>query len=726
MKKKEGGAKPRSRKGRVEARRGRPEPLGATLSRGGINFALFSRHATAVTLAVFAPGAEAPEFLFPLDPRLNRTGDVWHAFVAGLGPGVGYGYLLDREPNNNPRRHRYFPGRLMLDPCAHAIVGGEAWGVPREERERRPEATFGHRRGFVIEEDFDWGDDQPLNRPMSETVIYELHVRGFTRHPSSGAARPGTYAGLVERIPYLQGLGVTAVELLPVYEFEEADTSRRNPQTGEELLNYWGYNPINFFSPNASYAADNANGNQVREFKEMVRAFHRAGIEVILDVVFNHTAEGDARGPTFSFRGIDNSVYYIIDPLTGEYANYSGCGNTVNCNHPVTRELIRQCLHYWVTEMHVDGFRFDLASILGRGGDGGVLSNPPLLEHIAFDPVLAHTKIIAEAWDAAGLYQVGSFPSWQRWAEWNGKFRDDLRRFVKSDPGMIPALANRLAGSPDVYRGSGRSPLHSINFITCHDGFTLRDLVSYDRKHNEANGEDNRDGANNNHSWNCGREGETAGLDPAEAARIEGLRLRQQKNLAALLLLSRGVPMILAGDEFGRTQRGNNNAYCQDNEIGWVDWRLAERNADLVRFFRELIRFRQSFVSFRFGSFEEPQDCDCRLSFHGTEPGRPDWSWESRSLAAWFTETDGGREDIYLMANAWWEPLAFTLPELPDGRRWRLKLDTGLVSPDDILEPGAERELNEPGKYKVRSRSVVALVGSDDMRDKKKLFDYIE
>ena len=695
---------------RIEVRRGQPEPLGAMLLRGGINFALFSRHATAVTLAIFEPGATDPLFLFPLDRRQNRTGDVWHAFIAGLCSGVGYGYLLDRSPNDNPRLYPYDSARLMLDPCAHAIVGGESWGVQREERERTTRSPYGLRQGFVTDEDFDWGDDQPLNRPMSDTVIYELHVRGFTRHPSSGAARPGTYAGLTERIPYLVDLGVTAVELLPVYEFEEADTGRRNPRTGEDLLNYWGYHPINFFSPNASYAVENKNGGQVREFKAMVRAFHRAGIEVILDVVFNHTAEGDQRGPSFSFRGIDNPTYYIIDPLTGEYYNYSGCGNTFNCNHPVARELIKDCLHYWVTEMHVDGFRFDLASILGRGSDGAVLSNPPLLEQIAFDPVLANTKVIAEAWDAAGLYQVGSFPSWRRWAEWNGKFRDDLRRFVKGDPGLVGALANRLAGSPDVYRCSGRSPLHSINFITCHDGFTLRDLVAYNGKHNEQNGEDNRDGGNDNQSWNCGAEGETAGLPSAEAARIEGLRLRQQKNLAALLLLSRGVPMLLGGDELGHTQRGNNNAYCQDNELSWMDWRQRETNAGLLRFFRELIRFRQSFISFRYGSFEEPPSCECRLSFHGAEPGRPDWSYESRSLAAWLTETDGGREDIYLMANAWWEPIDFTLPELPDGRRWRLKLDTSLASPDDIAAAGKERELIDPWRYTVGPRSVVALV----------------
>jgi glycogen operon protein len=701
----------------VEMLRGRPLPLGATLLRGGINFSLFSRHATHVTLALFEPGALTPLALFPLDPLLNRTGNIWHAYVKGIHHSVEYGYLLDRQPPDRPHLHKFDPRQLMLDPYARCITGGEIWGNHASGAMNFAESNFSRRRGFVVDEHFDWGDDHQLNSPMAETIIYELHVRGFTRRPNSGVAAPGTYAGLVERIPYLQALGITAVELLPVFEFEEADANRHNPRTGEPLLNFWGYHPINFCAPNAAYAAQNRHGAQVKEFKFMVQAFHRAGIEIILDVVFNHTAEGDTRGPTFSLRGLDNAIYYMLDPLTGTYANYSGCGNTVNCNHPVVRSLIQDCLHYWVTEMHVDGFRFDLASILGRGSDGSVLPNPPLLEHIARDPVLADTKIIAEAWDAGGLYQVGSFPAWRRWAEWNGKFRDDLRRFLKGDPGQVPSLASRLLGSPDLYRQSGRSPLHSINFVTCHDGFTLRDLVSYNEKHNELNGEENRDGCNDNLSWNCGHEGpvpdprknpEPAGL----IAEVESLRRRQVRNFAALLFLSRGVPMMLAGDEFGRTQLGNNNAYCQDNELSWLDWALAQQNADLLRFFKLLIQFRKSRLAFGFASFEEdPSPFTCHAAFHGLKPGQPDWSWESRSLAVQFTEVkDGNLVDIYLMANAYWEPLSFELPALSGRRKWRRKIDTSLKSPEDIVEPDQEPALANPNAYPAGPRSVVVLL----------------
>ena len=701
----------------VEMLRGRPLPLGATQLRGGINFSLFSRHATHVTLALFEPGALTPLALFPLDPLLNRTGNIWHAYVKGIHHSVEYGYLLDRRPPDQPLLHKFDPRQLVLDPYARCITGGEIWGNHASGAMNLAESKFSRRRGFVVDEHFDWGDDHQLNSPMAETIIYELHVRGFTRRPNSGVAAPGTYAGLVERIPYLQELGVTAVELLPVFEFEESDANRHNPRTGEPLLNFWGYHPINFCAPNAAYAAQNRHGAQVKEFKFMVQAFHRAGIEVILDVVFNHTAEGDSRGPTFSLRGLDNAIYYMLDPRTGTYANYSGCGNTVNCNHPVVRSLIQDCLHYWVTEMHVDGFRFDLASILGRGSDGSVLPNPPLLEHIARDPVLANTKIIAEAWDAGGLYQVGSFPAWRRWAEWNGKFRDDLRRFLKGDPGQVPSLASRLLGSPDLYRQSGRSPLHSINFVTCHDGFTLRDLVSYNEKHNELNGEENRDGCDDNLSWNCGSEGPVPDprKNPAPAgliAEVESLRRRQVRNFAALLFLSRGVPMMLAGDEFGRTQLGNNNAYCQDNEISWLDWALPQKNADLLRFFKLLIQFRKSRLAFGFGSFEEdPSPFTCHAGFHGLKPGQPDWSWESRSLAVQFTEMkDGNLVDIYLMANAYWEPLSFELPPLSGRRTWRRKIDTSLQSPEDIVEPDREPALANPNAYPAGPRSVVVLL----------------
>ncbi len=538
----------------LEISRGAPLPLGATAIRDGINFAVFSRDATSVTLVLFRPHQQKPFREVSFDIRFNRTGHIWHAFIKGLDPGIRYGYRMDREHNSNPRLYRYDPRIVLLDPCAKAISGHTSWASQKD-------GGYNHRRSIVLDGEFDWGTDQPLNIPLSETVIYEVHLRGFTRDPSSKVAKPGTFAGLIEKIPYLQDLGITAVELLPVHEFEELDSDRVNPFTGERLRNYWGYQPISFFAPNAAYSSRKGDGDQVREFKQLVKSLHQAGIEVILDVVFNHTAEGNDLGPTFSFRGIDNTVYYIVDPHTGAYLNYSGCGNTLNCNHPVVRELIADCLRYWVMEMHVDGFRFDLASILGRGQDGSVLLNPPLLETLAHDPVLANTKLIAEAWDAAGLYQVGTFPAWSRWAEWNGKFRDEVRRFVRAEPGMVSNLATRLVGSPDLYRTSSREPYHSINFVTCHDGFTLADLVSYDSKHNEINGEDNVDGTTDNLSWNCGVEG------PTDWVEINALRRRQMKNFATILLLADGVPMILAGDEMARTQLGNNNAYCQDNEI---------------------------------------------------------------------------------------------------------------------------------------------------------------
>ncbi|HZM09783.1 MAG TPA: glycogen debranching protein GlgX, partial [Candidatus Limnocylindrales bacterium] len=540
--------------------RGVALPLGATLRRTGVNFAIFSKHATSCTLVLLQPGAEHPFVEFPLDPRSNRTGQVWHVFVEGLDAGMQYGYRFDMQPNPNPNVHRFNPELVLLDPYARVLSNGGAWS-------RYPPGKRPYRNSVAVENQFDWEDDQPLNIPLVNSIVYEAHVRSFTVHSSSAVAHPGTYAGLIEKIPYFQKLGVTAVELLPVNEFEQGDTDRVNPFTGERLLNLWGYQPTAFCAPNTAYSSQRADGEQVHEFKQLVRTMHQAGIEVILDMVFNHTAEGDETGPTWSFRGIDNSTYYILDPETGKYVNFTGCGNTVNCNNPVVRDFIVDCLRYWVLEMHVDGFRFDLASILGRGMDGRVLKNPPLLESLAYDPVLANTKLIAEAWDAAGLYQVGTLPSWGRWAEWNGIFRDDVRKFVKGDAGMTSALATRLLGSPDLYETSAREPYHSINFLTCHDGFTLNDLVSYNQKHNLANGDNNTDGSDANYSWNCGVEG------PTNDAAVNELRARQRKNFAAILLFSHGVPMILAGDEIARTQQGNNNAYCQDNEVSWLDWR---------------------------------------------------------------------------------------------------------------------------------------------------------
>ena len=677
--------------------RGYPLPLGATVHPDGVNFAVASRYATAVTLLVFLPGTLEPLLEVALDGRFHRTGEVWHAFLKGLDPGIPYAFRMDRVPNPQPQVHRFDPHQELLDPYARALTGGEAWGVPLRSR-RSP------RRGLVIHDAFDWGDDEPHRFHPNEAIIYELHVRGFTQHPSSGISRPGTYAGLVEKIPYLKELGVDAVELMPVWAFEEADSDRVNPVTGEPLLNYWGYNPIAFSAPHAAYASRTGGGEPLREFKEMVKRFHAAGIAVVLDVVLNHTAEGNERGPTYAFRGIDNTIYYLVDPGTGAYRDYTGCGNTLNCNHPRVRELITDVLRYWVAETHVDGFRFDLASILGRGEDGSVLVNPPVIEQIAEDPVLRQTALIAEAWDAAGLYQVGHFSSGGRWAEWNGKFRDDVRRFVKGDPGMVSALATRLVGSADLYQTSGRRPYHSLNFITCHDGFTLADLVAYNGKHNEANGEGNADGSHDNLSWNCGSEG------PTDAAEINRLRRRQVRNFATILLLAAGTPMILAGDEFGRTQGGNNNAYCQDNEVSWVDWRLLDANADLFRFFKLLIGLRRAHPLLGRETFDLDEERHV-LHWHGVDIGKPDWSWESRSLAMHLYDSGGGEaEDIYFIANAHWEAHAFELPRL-SGRRWCRVVDTMQVPPHDIAEPGAEDVLADQRRYMVGPRSVVVLIG---------------
>ena len=694
-----------------EISRGSPLPLGTTLHRDGVNFAIYSTNADSIWLVLYELGATNPIAEFPLDPRFNRTGDIWHAMIRGITSNVEYGYRVDRSDNTEKHIHRFDRSKVLIDPYAKALSGSEKWGRT-ESGQNKPVRTW---RSLVVEDKFDWEFDQPLNIPMEQMIIYELHVRGFTRNENSGVRNAGTSDGLIEKIPYLKTLGVTAVELLPINEFSETDNNRSNPQTGEPLLNFWGYHSVGFFAPKASYSSSSKPGAQVIEFKRLVKAFHEAGIEIILDVVFNHTAEGNQDGPTISFRGLDNSIYYLIDPYSGEYHNYTGCGNTLNCNHPVVRDLILECLRYWVMEMHVDGFRFDLASVLGRGRDGSVLANPPLLERIAADPVLHNTKLIAEAWDAAGLYQVGTFPCWGRWAEWNARFRDDVRCFVKGDPGKVPALAYRLMGSPDMYSGWGQVNNHHINFITCHDGFTLRDLVSYNKKHNEANGEDSRDGCNCNFSWNCGYEGQIDQSDLVSskaAADIEELRHRQERNFAAILMLSRGVPMMLAGDEFGRTQKGNNNAYCQDNYLSWIDWDMVEQNADLLRFYRLLINFRKDHPILAGGVADHSVDGSPTVVWHGIKPMKPDWSWNSHSLACQLTETnDDQRQDIYIIANAFWKPLKFALSQLDNNRHWHRVIDTTLHSPCDILEPGEELILERQTSYKVGPRSMIVLLG---------------
>jgi isoamylase len=683
---------------RFEIARGQPLPLGATSVRGGINFSVYSKHASSVSLVLFAPGQLNPLAEFPLDARYNKTGDIWHALVRGLDPGIEYGYRMGMANNPAPRLHRFDVRKVLIDPYARSLSGGETWG---QQIDRRASWL---RRSRVVAPEFNWKFDQPINRHLGDSIIYELHVRGFTRHTSSKTRHPGTFLGLTEKIPYLQELGVTAVELMPVTDFLEADCLVHNPATSERLLNFWGYHPISFFALKASYAADPSDGREVSEFKAMVKAFHDAGMEVFLDMVYNHTGEGDEQGMTLAFRGLDNSVYYIVDPETGKYLNFSGCGNTTNCNHPVVRDIILDSLRYWVTEMHVDGFRFDLASILGRDTDGSVLANPPLLERIAGDPVLAKVKLIAEAWDAAGLYQVGSFPSWGRWAEWNARFRDDVRKFWKSDPNTVQALATRFCGSADLYRGSGRAPYHSVNFITSHDGFTLADLVSYNQKHNEANGGQNRDGLDENDSWNCGEEG------PSSDPEIESLRWRQIKNMTATLLLSQGVPMILAGDEFSRTQKGNNNAYCQDNEVSWIDWTLMDRNADLFLFFRNLIAFRRSHLLFRQREFIGQGNRQVpRIIWHGVQRNQPDWSWQSRSIAVEL-QFDTQDSDLFFIFNAFSQRLAFQLPVPASSKRWYRFLDTSLLSPSDAPEPDEEAALSEQDAYQAEARSMVGLI----------------
>ena len=644
--------------------RGHCRPFGATVRSGGVNFAVLSRHATELTLLLFSPGVEQPIAEIRLDPSQHKTGDIWHIFVFDVKPDMQYAYRVNGvfAPKAG---HRFDPKAIVIDPYARAISGGHRWGVPDiPHGAGAPNARL-TRRCRLVFDDFDWEGDVPLSTPMSQTVIYELHVRGFTQHPTSGVQNPGTFLGLCEKIPHFKSLGITAVQLMPILEFDELDQTHVNPQTGEQLKNYWGYSPMSFFAPKAAYAVKA--GQQVQEFKQMVKTFHRAGIEVILDVVYNHTCEGNENGPTISFRGLDNSIYYMLDKQ-GRYYNFSGCGNTLNCNHPLVRDLIIDSLVYLVAELHVDGFRFDLASILGRGPNGEVLQDPPLIQHIAEHPLLAGTKLVAEAWDAAGLSQLGKFPVWGRWAELNGIYRDDVRRFIRSEHNAVSPVAKRICGSLDIYGDSSRHPYHSINFVTCHDGFTMHDLASYTQKHNEANGENNRDGWNDNLSWNCGVEG------PTENAETNALRQRQMRNFLTMMFLSQGVPLLLQGDEFGRTQRGNNNAYCQDNEISWMDWSLATSNAGLLRFTQMMISLRKQYFA-----LTREQFCN-RVSWHGVRVGDPDWTGLSRTLAfqmhGWHAQPD-----LFVIFNANWEFKKFMIPPHEGRYRWRQRSRLTLPCP---------------------------------------------
>ncbi|NJD08186.1 MAG: glycogen debranching protein GlgX [Methylococcaceae bacterium] len=679
---------------------GLPVPLGVHLHKDGVNFALFSRHATRVTLLLFREPADTEPFqTIELDAHHHRTGDIWHVCVEGASRGLLYGFRVD-GPFDPYRGHRFCGDYVLLDPYATALVSPEDWDfsaycgtVPASRQPRKPLAKC-----LVTANGFDWEGDRPLRRHWSELVIYETHVRGMTIHPSSGAGSAGTYLGIIEKIPYLKELGINTLELMPLQAFNPRETTAQNPFTGQPLANYWGYNTVAFFAPHEGYGSRRYPGCQVDEFRTMVKALHKAGIEVLLDVVFNHTAEGDETGPTLNFRGMDNSIYYLLEEDKSKYKNYSGCGNTLNCNHPVVRNYILDCLRYWVVEMHVDGFRFDLASILGRDRSGHLVSNPPLLEQIAEDPILRQVKLIAEAWDAGGAYLVGRFPG-ERWSEWNGQFRDDVRLFWRGDRGMAGALATRLCGSADLYDHSGKAPVNSINFVTCHDGFTLEDLVSYQHKHNLANGEENRDGSNDNHGANYGIEGATDSPD------ILRLRLRQKKNLIATLLLSRGVPMLLGGDEFGRTQQGNNNAYCQDNEISWFDWTLLDRNQEFYAFVRGMLAFRKRHRVLSWEQFYRSED----VTWFNCDGQMPDWSNEF-SLGCHIHVGRDGEPGLCLLFNASQRTVDFPLPALGYGQVWSKTIDTTADQGQDVLLDEHAPKLLGQLSLPVRDRSLVVLV----------------
>jgi isoamylase len=671
-------------------------PLGATVLPDGVNFSLFSRSATGVELLFFDRDDERrPARVIRLDPAANRTYHYWHMFVPGVQAGQLYGYRVS-GPSDPANGLRFDPTKVLLDPYGRGVAVANSYdrGAAASAGDN---ATTAMKSVVVNPDAYDWEGDAPLQRPASQTVIYEMHVRGFTRHPSSGVAEltRGTYAGLIERIPYLQELGITAVELMPVFQYDAHDAPPGR-------VNYWGYAPIAFFSPHRGYSSRQDALGPLDEFRDMVKALHRAGLEVILDVVFNHTAEGDHRGPTLSFRGVDNSTYYILERDRSRYANYSGTGNTLNANQPIVRRLIVDSLRYWVQTMHVDGFRFDLASILSRDGSGTPLPNAPVLWDIESDPVLAGTKLIAEAWDPAGLYQVGTFVG-DSWREWNGRFRDDVRSFFRGDWRSVGPLADRLLGSPNIYGHKEREAEQSVNFVACHDGFTLNDLVSYNHKHNEANGEDNRDGSDDNRSVNWGVEGPTE--DPA----VEALRNRQVKNFLTTTMLSLGLPMILMGDEVRRTQQGNNNAYCQDNELTWFDWTLIAKHADVHRFVRLLNAHRVLRDS-------EPERQHLSLNqvlrnatkaWHGVKVGQPDWSESSHSVA--FSAVAPNGLQIHAILNAYWEPLDFELPPTGDGHDpWRRWIDTSFASPHDIVDWQNASPIAD-GSYRASPRSVVVL-----------------
>ena len=676
-------------------------PYGALIHDGGVQFVIFSRSATAMRLLLYDNVNDAePSEILEFDQETDRWGDVWSLFVPGIGPGQLYHFQADGP--HDPSRGMWFDGNArLIDPYARALAGDF---LPNPDGVLRPPKCV------VVDDYFDWEGDRHVCRDLSETVIYEMHVGGFTQSKTAKVQYPGSYLGVIEKIPYLKELGITAVELMPVHEFPILGTN------GMPLdrKNYWGYDPMAFFSPHRGYAVGSEPGSQVIEFKQMVRALHHAGIEVILDVVFNHTCEGNELGPTLSFKGLENHVYYMMANGGSRYKNYSGCGNTVNGNHPVVREMIFNCLRHWVHNYHIDGFRFDLASILSRGRNGEMLPNAPIVEMIAEDPMLADTKIIAEAWDAAGAYQVGSFGAHLRWAEWNGRYRDDIRGFWRGDGHTLGDFATRLCGSSDLYQDAGRAPYSSINFITSHDGYTLNDLVSYRDKHNEANGEGNRDGDNHNISDNYGVEG------PTTRPEIEEVRLQQMKNMLTTLMLSQGVPMLVSGDECRRTQRGNNNAYCQDNDISWFDWSLVKANKGLLRFSKAIIHFRREQPTVRRKRFLSPEPTEHahtpEANWFNAEGGPV--SWESGDLAlsclllAPPPEEDptGKGRDLLFFINSTAESRDFHVPVQAEGRNWKLFVDTAAKSPRDVYPNLNGAKLPKSGGLRLKYRSLRVYV----------------
>jgi isoamylase len=698
---------------------GSPVPWGANQREDGVNFALFSRHATRVRLELYQNADDSiPTRIIDLDPVRHRTGDVWHVWIRGIPAGQLYGYRVE-GPYQPEKGYRFNPQKLLLDPFATATTGAENWDFPAargyDSSSRLADLSISTvdnagttPKCICVQEKFDWETDSPPKHGASEMVIYETHVRGFTIHPSSGVAYPGTFRSLAEKIPYLKGLGVTAIELMPVVEFNENELMRFNPITKEKLRNYWGYNPVAFYAPKESYSIGGAPGQQTAEFREMVKAFHRAGIEVILDIVLNHTAEGDELGPTVSLRGIENSIFYMLQENGRRYyKDFTGVGNTLNANHPIVRQFVMHVLRYWVMDMHVDGFRFDLASVLGRDEHGNILRNAPLLEVIAEDPILRDVKLIAEAWDAGGAYQVGSF-STRRWGEWNGRFRDDVRRFWIGEAGMMGSFASRIGGSSDLYQGSGKGPGSSINFVTAHDGFTLNDLVSYKQKHNDENGEYSRDGSDANYSDNCGVEG--ASDDPA----VEGMRNRLIKTFLLTLFVSRGIPMLLGGDEFRRSQRGNNNAYCQDNEVSWFDWSFVEKHKEIQRFARGMIAFRRAHPILR----KEEFYTDAEITWFAPQGAGPDWN-DPRQKSFACLILGQAEQDLFLMFNADTRSVDFVIPALPIGKIWRLAVDTSRNAPEDLFESGKEPSMQSQVSFRVEPRSSAILLtdGSDVPRE---------